>query len=169
MAAKPAHLASRVDSVGVESIRISVKDCGRAGETSSSAVTVAVVLSTRAVDSRSVSLLVQGSGGLVLSVALASKSREVAEEERAVSDVVVRGESVGEDARRAAAVDVSAVSAGLAATGRATVRGNGSQTCGNGAADAGRSGLEVLLELASRARSSGSGCSGCQLLAVAQG
>jgi hypothetical protein len=51
---------------------------------------------------------VQGSGGLVLSMALASESREIAEEERAVSDVVVRGESVGEDTRRATAVDVGA-------------------------------------------------------------
>lgn len=148
MAVKFAYLASRVDSVGVESIRISVEDCSRAGKTSSSAVSVAVVLSTGAVDGRGVSLLMQGSGGLVLSVALASKSREVAEEERAVGDVVVRGESVGEDTRRAAAVDISAVSAGLAASGRAAIRGNSSQACGNSAADAGRSGLEVLLELA---------------------
>jgi hypothetical protein len=102
------NLASSVDSVSVKSIRISVEDCSRAGKTSGSAVTVAVVLSTRAVDGRGVGLLVQDSGGLVLSMALSRKSREVAEEERAVSDVVVGRESVGEHARRAAAVNVSA-------------------------------------------------------------
>jgi len=169
MATKPADLASRVDGVGVESIRISVEDCSRAGETSGSAVAVAVVLGTGAVNARSVGLLVQGGGGLVLSVALTSKSREVAEEERAVSDVVVRGEGVGKDTRRATAVDVSAVSTGLAAGGRATVGSNGSQACGNSAADAGRSGLEVLLELASRTGGGSSGSCGCQLLAVAEG
>jgi hypothetical protein len=78
--AKLHNLASSVDSVGIKSIRISVENSGRAGEASGSAVTVAVVLSTRAVDARSVGLLVEDSGGLVLSMALGRKSRKIAEE-----------------------------------------------------------------------------------------
>jgi hypothetical protein len=41
-------------------------------------------------------------------MALSRKSRKIAEEEGAVSDVVVGGESVGEYARRATTVDISA-------------------------------------------------------------
>jgi hypothetical protein len=102
------NLASSVDSVGVKSIRISVENRSRAGEASGSAVTVAVVLSTRAVNARGVGLLVEDSGGLVLSMALGRESRKIAEEERAVSDVVVGGESVGEYTRRATTVDIGA-------------------------------------------------------------
>jgi hypothetical protein len=64
-AVKLYNLAPSVDSVGVKGIRVSVKDSSRAGETSGSAVTVAVVLSTRAVDGRGMGLLVQDGGGLV--------------------------------------------------------------------------------------------------------
>jgi hypothetical protein len=163
------RLTSSVNGVGVESVGISVADGSRAGKTSGSAVTVAVILGTGAVNGRCVSLLVQGSGGLVLLVALAGKSGEVAEEEGAVSDVVVGGEGVGEHARRAAAVDVSAVSTGLAAGSGATVGSDGSQACGNSAAHAGRGSLEVLLELAGGARGGSSGGSGGQSLAVAEG
>lgn len=53
-------------------------------------------------------LLVQGGGGLVLSMASIAQTRKVAEEEGAVGNVVVRRESVGEHTGRATAVDISA-------------------------------------------------------------
>jgi hypothetical protein len=61
------------------------------------------------------------------------------------------------------------VSTGLSAGSGATIGSDSSQTCGNSAADAGRGSLEVLLELAGRARGGSSGSSGCQSLAVAEG
>jgi len=61
------------------------------------------------------------------------------------------------------------VSASLAAGGRSTVRSNSSETSSNSVASGRRGGLEVLLELASRARSCGSCGSSCQSVAVAQG
>jgi hypothetical protein len=50
---------------------------------------------------------VEGGGGLVLSVAAASKSRESREVEGAVDNVAAGGESIGEDVACAAvAVDI---------------------------------------------------------------
>jgi hypothetical protein len=88
----------RAHTVGVKSIRISVGKRTSSSQRSSGGVTVAVVLSTRAVDSGSVSLLVKDGSSLILLVARARESRELVEEQRAVGDVVVRRESVGEDA-----------------------------------------------------------------------
>lgn len=55
-----------------------------------------------------------------------------------------------------------------AAGSRATIGSDSSQACSNSAADARRSRLEVLLELASRAGGGSRGGSGCQSLAVAK-
>ena len=71
---------------------------------------------------------------LILLVARARKSGKLVEEQRAVRDVVVRRESVGEDVRLAATVDVGAVGTGLTAGGRGAVGGNSAEARGDGAA-----------------------------------
>jgi hypothetical protein len=155
-------------TIGVESIRISVGQRTSSSKRSSSGVAVAVVLSTRAVHSGSVSLLVKDGGSLILLVARARKSGELVEEQRAVRDVVVRWESVGEDVGLAGTVDVGAIGTGLTAGGRGAVRGDSAEACSNGATGRRGGSLEVLLELRCRARSSGGGSSSGQSVAVAE-
>jgi hypothetical protein len=101
-------------------------------------------------------------------VALAGEGRKRAEEQRAVGDVVVRGEGVGQDTRGAGTVDVSAVGAGLAAGSGGAVRGDGTETCSDSAASRRGGSLEVLLELGRRAGGCGSGSGSGQSVAVAQ-
>jgi hypothetical protein len=137
-----------------------------------------------------VGLLVQDGGGLILVVASTGQTREIAEEEGAIGDVVVGRESVGEHTGRATTIDISAyprcadqssdsfvnhgmdrsltVSTSSAAGSRTTIGSNSSQACGNSAADARRSRLEVLTEGASGPGGGSSGGSGCQSLAVAE-
>lgn len=103
-------------------------------------------------------LLVERSGGLVLSMALARQAGKVAEVQRTVDDVgrevsilpfmksplvkirltVVRGQGVRENVGGAAAVDVSAVSASGTAAGGTTVVGDGAETGCDRRAGAGR-------------------------------
>lgn len=208
------HLAARVDSykkkdksvrikppkfepdadgdeltVGVQSVRVSVRQGTGGSERSGSRVTVAVVLSAGAVDGGSMGLLVKDSSSLVLSVALARESRKLVEEERAVGDVVVGGQGVGENVGLAATVNVSAVGAGLSSSGRSAVAGNCAQTGSDGAAGGGRGGLkerlmsvvssrhtrskviylEVCLECGCGARSGGGGSGSGQSVAVGEG
>ena len=105
---------------------------------------------------------------LILRVALARKSRELVEEERAVGDVVVGRKRVGQDVGLAATVDVGAVGAGLATGGGGAVGGNSAKACSDGATGGRGGGLEVLLELGCRARSGGGGGSSGQFVAVAE-
>ena len=158
----------RKHTVGVKGIRVSVVKSSVGGKRSSSRVSVAVVLSAWAVDGRSVSLRVKNSSSLVLSVACAAKGRKVAEEQRAVSDVVVRGKSVGEDIGAAGAVNVSAVGASLTAGGGGAVGGDSAQAGSNSATSGRRGGLEVGLEGGSGSRGGSSGRGGCEPVAVAQ-
>ena len=156
-------------TVGVQSVRVSVGQSTGGSERSGGRVAVAVVLSAGAVDGGSVGLLVKDGGGLVLGVTLAGEGRELVEEQRAVGDVVVGGKGVSKDAGLAAAVDVGAVGAGLAAGGGSAVAGNGAQAGGDGVAGAGGGGLEVGLESGGGAGGGGRGGGSGQLVAVGEG
>lgn len=156
-------------TVGKESVRVSVSNSLRGGKTGGGAVTVAVVLSARAVDGRGVSGLVKDGGGLVLGVARPAQSGELVEEQRAVGHVVVGGESVGQDTGGAAAVDVSAVGASDSAGGGAAVAGDGAEASGNGVADRGGGALEEGVEPGGGARCGGGGCAAGQAAAAAEG
>lgn len=89
--------------------------------------------------------LVEGGGGLVLSVAGAGGGGQSAEVQRAVDDVAARWEGVGQDVAGAGAVDVTAVSAGGAAGGAAALADDFGEDAGDSGADRGR--LEVLVHL----------------------
>lgn len=156
-------------TIGVQGVRVGVGQGTGGSERGGSGVAVTVVLSTRAVDSRGVGLLVKDGRSLVLSMALASESWELVEEQGAVGDVVVGGQGVSEDTGLAATVDVSAVSASLTAGGGGAVAGNGAQTGGDSAAGTGSGGLEVGLESAGRTGGGGGGGGGGQPVAVGQG
>lgn len=111
----------------------------------------------------------QHGGSLVLRVALAGKAGQLVEEQRAVGDVVVRGQGVRQHAGLAALVNVRAVGARAAAGSGGAVAGDGAQAGGDRAAS-GRGGrLEVLVEFARGAGGGGRGGCGCEAVAVAQG
>ena len=98
-------------TICVERVGIRVEDRAATGQRGGGGVAVPIVLGTRAVDGRRMGFLVKCCGGLILGVTLGSQAGQIAEEEWAVDDVVVRGKGVGKDVGRAAAVDVGAVSA----------------------------------------------------------
>lgn len=154
-------------TVGVQSIGVSVVESLAGAESSGSAVAVAEVIS--ALDLSKVSSLVEGGGGLVLGVARAGKSRESAVVQGAVDDDGQRGDGVGQDVALAVAVDVSAVVVRGTAGGAAALGGDLGEGGGDGAAGAGRGGLEVLGELAGRARGSGRRGSEGEAAAVGEG
>lgn len=89
------HVGSQL-TISVQSVRVGIVQCLASREFSSSRISVAEIIGSRAVHARSVGLLVQDSGGLVLSVAGRSKSRKRTEEDWAVGDEVCRWNGVGE-------------------------------------------------------------------------
>lgn len=103
----PPHLAAGVNSLGEEGVGVSVVKRVLGRERGSGIVAVAVV--GGAGDLGQVGGLVEGGGLLVLGVAGLGGRGQVAEEDGAVDDVVLRGQGVGEDAVAAALVHVGAV------------------------------------------------------------
>lgn len=150
------RLAASVDRVSEQSVGVSVVKSRGGGKLGSGSVSVAQILS--ALDLGEMGGLVEGGGGLVLGVARLGKSGKSAEVERAVDDVASRREGVGEDVGRAAvAVNISAVSLGGTGGGRSTLRGGLGEDALDSADGAGRSRLEVFLDLGCVGSSGGRG------------
>lgn len=124
----------------------------RGGQGAHGSVAVSAVLVGGALDLGQVGHLVQRGGGLVLVVAGARQRRQVAEVQRAVDHVALRGQRVRQHARVARAVHVAAVVARDARAGAAALGGHAPEDGGDGRARAGRGALVVLLELGGRAR-----------------
>lgn len=80
-------LAVDVDSVSVQSVRISIIESLRGGQLGSSRVSVTKIVSARAVNTVGVGLLMKDSSGLILSVASRRDSGKFGEEDGAVGDV----------------------------------------------------------------------------------
>lgn len=108
-----------------------------------------------ALDLGEVGHLVQDGGLLVLGVAGGAGGREGGEEERAVDHDAGGGLGVGQDAVAARAEHVVAVVARRARGGAAALADDAAEDGGDGAARRRRRRLEVLLELAGRARRRG--------------
>lgn len=145
------RLAADVDGVGEESVGVGVVQVLGSRETLHTAVAVGAVVGS-ALDLGQVGRLVQGGGGLVLSVASTGQSRQSREVQRAVDHVGLRRQGVGEDTAGARGVDVRAVEVGGTAGGAAALGDDPAEDGGDGAARGGRAGLEVLGYLGSRAR-----------------
>ena len=75
-----------------------------------------------------------------------SDSRKSAEVERAVDDVGLRGQGVGEHVTAAGAIDVGAVLARDARGGAVAFARDGGVDVGNGVAGSGRGALEVAVQ-----------------------
>jgi hypothetical protein len=93
-----------------------------------------------------VSVLVEGGGGHVLSVASAAKNGESGVVQVAVDNQVLAGESVGQDVGAARVENVRAVLVGGTAGGAGALRSDSTEAGGNGAASGRGGGLEVLGE-----------------------
>jgi hypothetical protein len=155
-------------TIGVKRISVSVVDRVAGAEVHRGIVAVGVVESAGSVDVRGVGLLVQNGGGLVLAVAAVGQGGEVVEEQRAVCNVVVCREGVGEDVGSTPVVHVCAVCASWAAGGGLAICCDGGEAVGDGLAGVVVGRHEVLLKLAGVAgRGSVSGAGG-ELLAVVE-
>lgn len=140
------HLTAQMDGVGVVLVSVSVLQGLGAAQLGAISVAVGVVISARREDVRSVSVLVDGSAGLVIAVALGGLHGALPVLV-APDNGVVRRDSVGESARVAVVVDIRAVDAQYASGGVGALLGNGLEAVGNALTVSGGSRLEVLLEL----------------------
>jgi hypothetical protein len=130
-------------TIGEESIGVGIVQSSGGGQAGGGGVAVAQVLG--ALNLGQVGSLMDGSGGLVLSVACTADSGQSAEVQRAVDDVAARGEGVGEDVAGAGTVYIRAVGSRDTRGSAATLRDDLGEDGGDLRANRGR--LEVLVDL----------------------
>lgn len=156
----------RKHTISKQRIAVSVIEALGRGQALDGVVAVAVV--GGALDLRQVGALVEGGGGLVLSVALGAEGGQGAEVQRARGHEAAGGHGVGEDVAGAVSERVGAVlrahsRGGAAALGRDLV-----EDAGNSAAGRRCGRLEVLSELSRVTTGGGSGGLAGKGCAVAQ-
>lgn len=161
-----------MDSIGVVLVGVSVLQGLGAAQLGAISVAVGVIISARREDVRSMSVLVDGGAGLVIAVALGALHGAVPVLV-APDNGVVRRDSVGESARVTVVVDIGAVDLQDSSGGVGALLGNGLEAVGDALTVSGGRGLEVLLELGSRAIeggiSSGVGLGGAAPLTFGNG
>src|SRR5690242_1058679 len=91
------HLAVDVHGVGVQSVGVGVVEGLSGCQTRGCRVTVAKIVSARAVDAVGMGLLMENGSSLVLGMASGAKSRQIGEEDGAIGDVAGRGDSIGQN------------------------------------------------------------------------
>lgn len=157
----------RKHTIGKQRIAVSVIEALSRSQALDGVVAVAVV--GGALDLRQVGALVEGGGGLVLSVTLGAEGGQGAEVQRARGHEAARGHGIGEDVAGAVSERVGAVlrahsRGGAAALGRDLV-----EDAGNSAAGRRRGRLEILGELSRVTAGGGSGGLAGKGCAVAEG
>lgn len=144
-------LASKVDSVGEQCVRVGVVEVLRSGQAAQEVVAVAAEV-RGTLDLAEMSSLVDHSGALFLAVASRRLDLKRGEEQVAVRHVVEAGDGISQDTIAAGTVHVGAVELCVSASGRAALLGDAGIDTRDGAASLGGGRLEVLNHLGVRAR-----------------